>query len=391
MPARSDRRTARGGGGEGGAGGLPGRLARVARRFREGDPRGLARAITLVENEVPGFERLLDVLHEGIGRARRIGITGPPGAGKSTLTAALARLYRARELTVGIVAVDPTSPFTGGALLGDRIRMTDLATEEGIFIRSMASRGSLGGMATASREAADLMDAFGFDRILLETVGVGQSELEVAQACDTAVVVLVPESGDGIQAMKAGLMEVADLFVVNKADRPGADRLAAEIAIMQRIRAGRAPGESAGHHGLAARKGAAGGDSAGEASAARGVAADGSPRLREALVLQTAASKGEGIEELARAIDQHFGYLESTGALAARRRAHLLEHARSVFVRRFERRAETAWAQRGEALEEELASGRLSPYAAADAVEAALGDASQARGGPQDAGNDGES
>ncbi|MDP2479979.1 MAG: methylmalonyl Co-A mutase-associated GTPase MeaB [Candidatus Palauibacterales bacterium] len=352
----------------GGSGGeeLPERFVVVARRFRAGDPRGLARAITLVENEVPGFERLLDELHEGVGRARRIGITGPPGAGKSTLTAALTRLFRARGLTVGIVAVDPTSPFTGGALLGDRVRMTDLATEEGIFIRSMASRGSLGGMATASREAADLMDAFGFDRILLETVGVGQSELEVAQACDTAVVVLVPESGDGIQAMKAGLMEVADLFVINKADRPGADRLAAEIAIMQRIRAGRTPGGGTGHHGAGSAAAGDGGDArAGEVETGR----------REAPVLQTAASKGEGIEALAGALDEHFGFLEDTGALELRRREHLVEHARSVLRRRFERRADRLWRERGSEMEEALGAGRLSPYAAADAVERAAADA----------------
>ncbi len=345
---------------------LPERFAAVVRRFRAGDPRGLARAITLVENEIPGFERLLDALHEGVGRARRIGITGPPGAGKSTLTAALARLFRARGLTIGIVAVDPTSPFTGGALLGDRVRMTDLATEEGIFIRSMASRGSLGGMATASREAADLMDGFGFDRILLETVGVGQSELEVAQACDTAVVVLVPESGDGIQAMKAGLMEVADLFVINKADRPGADRLAAEIAIMQRIRAGRTPGGGTGHHGAGSAAAGDGGDArAGGVETGR----------REAPVLQTAASKGEGIEALAGALDEHFGFLEDTGALELRRREHLVEHARSVLRRRFERRADRLWRERGSEMEEALGVGRLSPYAAADAVERAAADA----------------
>jgi LAO/AO transport system kinase len=337
---------------------LPERLERVVDLFRARELRGLARAITLVENGAPGFERLLDALHDGVGRARRIGITGPPGAGKSTITAALARLYRTRGLTVGILAVDPTSPYTGGALLGDRVRMTDLATEEGIFIRSMASRGSLGGMATASHEAADLMDAFGFDRILLETVGVGQSELEIAQACDSTVVVLVPESGDGIQAMKAGLMEVADLFVVNKADRPGADRVAAEIAIMQRIRAG--------HHGAGAAARSAG-VAGREPGAAQG--AGDHPGRREASVLLAAASKGEGIEELASALDEHFASLESTGGLARRRRSNLLEHARSVFLRRFERRAEAIWATRAGEVEDDLVSGRLSPYAAADLLE----------------------
>ncbi len=194
--------------------------------LRARKPAALARAISLVENGSPGFESMLSGLHASIGAARRIGITGPPGGGKSTLIERLTAHYRAAGLTVGVVAVDPSSPFTGGALLGDRIRMERTAMDPGVFIRSMASRGSLGGMATTTGEVADVMDAFGFDRILIETVGVGQSELDVASVADTTVVVLVPESGDGIQVMKAGLMEIADVFVVNKADRPGADRSA---------------------------------------------------------------------------------------------------------------------------------------------------------------------
>jgi len=348
-------------------------MARVVERFRDGEERGLARAISLVENAAPGYEALLDALHEGVGRARRIGITGPPGAGKSTLTAGLARRFREDGLTVGILAVDPTSPFTGGALLGDRVRMTELATESGIFIRSMASRGSLGGMATASREAADLMDAFGFDRILLETVGVGQSELEIAQACDSTVVVLVPESGDGIQAMKAGLMEVADLFVVNKADRPGADRLSAEIAIMQRIRAGRAPGAPMGHHGAAA--GSERGVSAEDAPARSGPGRDAGsrPGRPEAPVLQTVASKGEGIEELADALEEHFASMKEGGRLETRRAEHLLEHARAVLRRRFESRADAIWEAMEDDIGDAVAEGRLSPYAAADRLEREAG------------------
>src|SRR5437879_3373865 len=188
----------------------------------------LARAISMVENGTPGFEDLLSSLSGTLGRGRRIGITGPPGAGKSTLIEQLTFAFRSRKLTVGVIAVDPSSPFTGGALLGDRIRMERSSLDEGVFIRSMASRGSVGGMATTTGEVADVMDAYGFDRILIETVGVGQSELDVAAASDTTVVVLVPESGDGIQVMKAGLMEIADVFVVNKADRPGADQLRQE-------------------------------------------------------------------------------------------------------------------------------------------------------------------
>ena len=184
-------------------------------RFQARKPVALARAISMVEDERVGFQALLhERLKAGL-ETPRLGFTGPPGAGKSSLVAAAATRYRARDETVGVVAVDPTSPYSGGALLGDRIRMNDLATDPGIFIRSMATRGSLGGLATTTKEVLDLMDAYRFRRILVETVGVGQTELEIAAAADTVVVVLVPESGDAIQAMKAGLMEIADIFVVS--------------------------------------------------------------------------------------------------------------------------------------------------------------------------------
>jgi LAO/AO transport system kinase len=188
------------------------------------DRRAVARAITLVESNGVVASDYLKEVHKKVGKAYRIGITGPPGAGKSTITNQLTKLYRKQNLKVGIIAVDPTSPFTGGALLGDRVRMNDIGMDQGVFIRSMATRGSLGGLSKKAIDAADMLDAAGFDLILLETVGVGQSELDIAQAADTTIVVLVPESGDSVQAMKAGLMEIADFFVLNKSDRPGSQQ-----------------------------------------------------------------------------------------------------------------------------------------------------------------------
>ena len=208
-------------------------------------------------------------------RARRFGVTGPPGAGKSSLIAALATLLRTGGEEVAIVAVDPTSPFSGGALLGDRIRMNDLATDPGIFIRSMATRGSLGGLAAATREVIDLLDAFGFPNILVETVGVGQTELEIASTADSVAVVLVPESGDGIQAMKAGLMEIADLFVVNKSDRIGADRMVKAVRQALLLKAGRGRRDVPAHHGVdLSRMGTRGDDSADPATAKMAAKAD---------------------------------------------------------------------------------------------------------------------
>jgi LAO/AO transport system kinase len=193
------------------------------------DRKALARAISLVENRLGGFRELLAGVHSDTGTAFRLGITGPPGAGKSTLVDALASHWAQSGKRVGIVAVDPTSPFTGGALLGDRVRMGKLSEYPEVYIRSMATRGSMGGVAAATRDAASVMDAYGFDWLLVETVGVGQIEIEVMNVCDAVCVVFVPESGDGVQALKAGLIEVAQIFVVNKADRPGAPQLASEL------------------------------------------------------------------------------------------------------------------------------------------------------------------
>ncbi|MEW5796619.1 MAG: methylmalonyl Co-A mutase-associated GTPase MeaB [Candidatus Zixiibacteriota bacterium] len=198
-------------------------------RFEQGDIRALSRLVSYVENRGERFQELLGRLYPRAGRSIRIGVTGPPGAGKSTLVNGLARLFLERKQKVGIIAVDPTSPFTGGALLGDRVRMNDFPTDGSVYFRSMATRGATGGLAAATDNVAILYDAFGFDVTLIETVGVGQVELDIIDTCDVVIVVIVPESGDAVQMLKAGLMEIADIFCLNKADRPGAERLAADL------------------------------------------------------------------------------------------------------------------------------------------------------------------
>jgi LAO/AO transport system kinase len=350
-------------------------IARLLADFDAGRTSALARAVSIVENHRPGFDRLLGALHPRLGGARRIGLTGPPGAGKSTLTTELARAYREAGLTVGIVAVDPTSPFTGGALLGDRIRMESVALDPGVFIRSMATRGSLGGLAAATREVADVLDAFGIDRILIETVGVGQSELDIARTADTSVVVLVPESGDSIQTLKAGLMEIADVFVVNKADRPGADRLRNELELMLGLRAGQTMRDVPAHHGVDLRSPEAK-RALNPARAAREAARADDPARWTPPVLRSVAARGEGIVEVLDALERHARFLEASGELQRRRLARFRERVVEVVEDRVRRRlwrdaATNAW------LDERLpaiASGRITPFAVADELLARSGD-----------------
>jgi LAO/AO transport system kinase len=270
---------------------MAGRVPVDIESLARGDRIAIARAISTVENELEGSTELLRSIFLRTGRSYRIGITGPPGAGKSTITNKLALFYRNQGLGVGIIAVDPSSPFTGGALLGDRVRMTDVDLDQGVFIRSMASRGSLGGLSRKAIEAADVLDAAGKDLVIMETVGVGQSELDIAGAADTTVVVLVPESGDSIQAMKAGLMEIADFFVLNKSDRAGADQAVMSIQMILNMRKD------------------------------EGWKPD---------VLKSIASEGTGITEVAARIAEHRAYLENSGRLTVKRSARIERRIRGL-------------------------------------------------------------
>lgn len=272
-------------------------LDSIIEGIRAGRALGLARAVSLVERDDPASDALLAAVYPQTGRARIVGITGSPGAGKSTLVAALTRHYRSSGKKVGIIAVDPTSPFTGGAILGDRIRMQDLYTDRGVFIRSMATRGFLGGIARATNDVADLLDAAGFDLVIVETVGVGQDEVEVIRAVQTNVVVLVPGMGDDIQAIKAGIMEIGDVFVVNKADRPDADRTVTEITMMMSL---------VEEHGAWI-----------------------SP------IVKTVASTNRGIAELEEAIGLHGRYLVESGELDRRNRERVRIRVETQLQARF--------------------------------------------------------
>lgn len=258
----------------------------LTKNILAGDKRAIAKGISLVENEDKNSMDLLKKLYSHTGNAYRIGITGPPGAGKSTITNCLIKLLFDKGYKVGVIAVDPTSPFTGGALLGDRVRMSESSLLENVFVRSMATRGSLGGLCKNVVEACDILDASGKDFILIETVGVGQSELDIAQTADTTIVVLVPESGDSVQAMKAGLMEIADIFVMNKSDREGADQI---VSALKNILHLKAPSEN-------------------------------KPEIK---VLKTVGIKNIGTEELFNEILHQKEFLESTGNLSTLRKEHL--------------------------------------------------------------------
>jgi LAO/AO transport system kinase len=314
----------------------------LAEAAMAGDRRALARLLTAVENRTPMAEAALRRLYPVAGKAHLVGITGPPGSGKSTLVAALIGLVRAAGRAVAVVAVDPSSPITGGALLGDRVRMQSYAGDPDVFIRSMASRGHAGGLASTTTAAAAVLDAAGFDLVLIETVGTGQSEVEVAAAADTTVVLEAPEMGDEVQAIKAGLLEVADLVVVNKGDKPGALRTAAQLRAMLVPTVGRTP------------------------------PAPDRPAPKRPEVMVTTASTGEGVPELLVALDRHrMVAREGIGETARRTRA--AAQVRAILAERLaERLRDDGLAPLTESLVNEVAEHRVDPYTAADRLLEAI-------------------
>ena len=296
------------------------------------EKRAVARSISIVESNNPVSSELLKNIYSSVGKAYRIGITGPPGAGKSTITNFLTKLYRSQNKKVGIIAVDPTSPFTGGALLGDRIRMSELVHDSGVFIRSMATRGSLGGLSKKAVDAADVLDAAGYDYIIFETVGVGQSELDIVQAADTTIVVLVPESGDTVQAMKAGLMEIADFFVLNKSDRPAAQQAVTALKTILMLR----------EH-------------------------DADSWMPN--IIKTIATENKGIEEIAVEVSRHREYLNTSGSFIKKRESRAKIRIKDIVEEKI--RLEL-WGERREnslnSSLEKVVLGNLSPYHIAEKI-----------------------
>ncbi|HZS79208.1 MAG TPA: methylmalonyl Co-A mutase-associated GTPase MeaB [Ktedonobacteraceae bacterium] len=318
-------------------------MQNLAERLLNGDRRALARMVTLIENESPQARRYLAELHRHAGKAHIIGVTGAPGAGKSTLVTHLVRELRRRERKVGVVAVDPSSPFTGGAILGDRIRMMELAGDPNVFIRSMASRGSVGGLSASTRDVVRAMDAAGYDPIIIETVGTGQAEVEVMRAAQTVLVVIAPGMGDEVQAIKAGILEIADIFVVSKADRPGAEQTVAELAMLLSL------------------------------DPQRRLHDKSKPYWRIPIV-KTSALKDQGISQLVDAIEQHRAYLDESGMLTQRSHRQVSSEVEALVISSVLSALRNAvskeeWQQ----LLEDITSRQRDPYSVASELQEKIG------------------
>ncbi len=316
-------------------------MKNIVERLLQGDRRALARMVTLIENEIPAAHRYLAELHLHSGKAHIIGVTGAPGSGKSTLVTHMVRELRRRDHKVGVVAVDPSSPFTGGAILGDRIRMVELSGDPNVFIRSMANRGNLGGLASSTRDVVRAMDAAGYDPILVETVGTGQAEVEVMRTAQTVMVVVAPGMGDDIQAIKAGIMEIADIFVISKCDKPGANQAAAELAMLLSLDPERRSHEQS--------------------------------RWRIPIV-RTSAFKDEGITQLVDTLQKHREYLVESGMLAERAQRQVRSEIETLILHAVinalkEQTSKEEWQQ----LVEEITKRERDPYSVASELEARIG------------------
>lgn len=347
----------------------------------DGKHRALARVISKIENRAPGYRDLVSRLHAHTGDADVIGITGSPGAGKSTLVDKMAAEYRDRGLTVGVIAIDPSSPFTGGAVLGDRIRMASNVGDMDVFFRSMSARGTLGGLSTATADAVKAFDAFGKDVVIIETVGAGQNEVDIVSTADTVAVLVPPSSGDDVQMLKAGILEIADVLVVNKADMDGADRTVMELREMVRMR-NDSP-SFAGHHGSEASYG--GTEEADEASE---TGAEDEPDTWEPPVLETVAKSGEGVVEFVDTLAEHRDWLERTGRLEEKTRTRYREEIRTLLREDTARLVRAELDARGglDAHVDAVMAHETDPYTVADEVLEPLRECVEERGSQREDG-----